>query len=301
MTSTARKKQAGGIARATLWYIILGIIAVLMIYPLIFSILGGFNTKDEFREMGELLPIPSKPTFVNFKYVFSSAMYRPLLNTFIRSAWYTFIVSAMSVLMGYVLARYDFKLKKTVMTFIIVAQVIPGVLTLIPTFVMVANIPLVGGNDIFGNGGHGLFDNKLMLYLPLGWGYLIWTFLFTQSMKSLPEAFEEAAEIDGCGFWKTLIKVVLPMQKPILTVIAVNVALNTWNDWMTPFLYINRTSESTITAYLAVLTAALKQFGEKDYPKIFSISVVAIVPPFLIFLYFQKYIIQGIASAGLKG
>ena len=152
-----------------------------------------------------------------------------------------------------------------------------------------------------GNGGHGLYDNKLMLYLPLSWGYLIWTFLFTQSMKSLPVAFEEAAEIDGCGFFKTLTSVILPMQKPIITVIAVNVALNTWNDWMTPFLYINRTSDSTITAYLAVLTSALKQFGDKDYPKIFAIATIAIIPPFAIFLYFQKYIIQGIASAGLKG
>ena len=296
-----RKNKSKGLIGGAVWYISLGILAFMMLYPLLFSILGGFNTKDEFREMGELLPVPSKITFLNFSYVFSSAMGRPLLNTFLRSVWYTIVVSTISVLLGYVLARYEFKLKKAVMTFIIVAQVIPGVLTLIPTFVMVSNIPLVGGNDILGNGGHGLYDNKLMLYLPLGWGYLIWTFLFTQSMKSLPVAFEEAAEIDGCGFFKTLTSVVLPMQKPIITVIAVNVALNTWNDWMTPFLYINRTSDSTITAYLAVLTAALKQFGEKDYPKIFAISTVAIIPPFAIFLYFQKYIIQGIASAGLKG
>ena len=296
-----KRRTAGGVIRVSLWYIALGLVAVLMVYPLVFSILGGFNVKEEFQQMGEILPIPESPTFQNYRYVFSAAIVQPLLHSFTRSLWYTFVVCAMSILMGYVLSRYEFKLKKAVMTFIIVAQVVPGVLTLIPTLVMVARLPLLGGNNIWGVGGHGLYNNRAILYLPLGWGYLIWTFLFTQSMKSFPEAFEEAAEIDGCGFIKTLTKVVLPMQKPIITVIAVNVALGTWNDWMTPFLYINRTQDSTLTAYLAVLTSALQQFGGKDYPKIFAIAVIAIIPPFIIFLYFQKYIIQGIASAGLKG
>lgn len=283
-----------------IWYVLMIGMTVLMVYPFVFSLLGGFNTNTEFSDMGELLPIPADPTLQNFRFVFSASALRPLINSLCRSAWYAILVSLMAVLMGYVLARYDFKGKKFMMGFIVVSQVIPAVLTIIPTFVMVSNIPLVGGNDILGRGGSGLYNNPLMLYLPLSWGNLMWVFLFTQSMKSLPSAFEEAAEIDGCGFFRTLIDVVLPMQKPILTVIFVNVALNTWNDWMMPFLYINETRNSTLTAYVATLTTSLKQFGEKNYPKIFALATIAILPPLLIFLYFQKYIVQGIASAGVK-
>ncbi len=173
-------------------------------------------------------------------------------------------------------------------------------LTLIPTFVMVSHIPLVGGNDLFGNGGKGLYDSQLMLFLPLSWGYLLWPFLFMQSMKSLPRSFEEAAELDGAGFFQTILKVIVPMQKPILTVVAINVALNTWNDWMTPFLYINSTKKTTLPAYLATLTASLQNYGQKDYPKVFALATLAIIPPLFIFLFLQKYIVQGIASAGIK-
>jgi multiple sugar transport system permease protein len=112
---------------------------------------------------------------------------------------------------------------------------------------------------------------------------------------------EEAAEIDGCGFWGILLRIVVPMQAPILTVIAINTALSNWNDWLTPFLYINRVSDSTITAWLGTLTSNLQQFGDKDYPRVFALATVAVIPPFMIFLFLQKYIIQGIASAGVKG
>jgi len=284
-----------------LWYVLMIPFAILMIYPLVFSVLGGFNTKQEFSEMGELLPIPKNPTAFNFKFAMSATAIRPLINGLMRSIFYALIVTIMAILIGYVIARYDFKGKKALMAFIIIAQVIPGVLTMIPTFVMVSKIPFFGGNDMFGNGGHGLYNSKSMLFLPLSWNYLMWVFLFVQSMKGLTPSFEDAAEIDGCGFFKTLTQIIIPIQKPIVTVIFVNVALNVWNDWMTPFFYINDTKNTTLTAYIAVLTSALKKFGEKDYPKIFALATFAILPPFILFLIFQKNIVQGIASAGVKG
>ncbi len=279
------------------WFIVMAAICILMIYPLIYSVLGGFNRQSEFNSMGNIFPIPQQLIWNNYIFAFSSTALSPLLNTFLRTAWYTLVVLIMTILIGYVMARYEFRGKQFFMVFIIVAQVIPSVLTLIPTFVMVSHIPLVGGNDLFGNGGKGLYDSQLMLFLPLSWGYLLWPFLFMQSMKSFPQSFEEAAELDGAGFLQTILKVIIPMQKPILTVVAINVALNTWNDWMTPFLYIKKT---TLPAYLATLTASLQNYGQKDYPKVFALATLAIIPPLIIFLFLQKYIVQGIASAGVK-
>ena len=282
------------------WFIVMAAICILMIYPLIYSVLGGFNRQSEFNSMGNIFPIPQKLIWNNYIFAFSSTALSPLLNTFLRTAWYTLVVLIMTILIGYVMARYEFRGKQFFMVFIIAAQVIPSVLTLIPTFVMVSHIPLVGGNDLFGDGGKGLYDSQLMLFLPLSWGYLLWPFLFMQSMKSFPLSFEEAAELDGAGFLQTILKVIIPMQKPILTVVAINVALNTWNDWMTPFLYINSTKKTTLPAYLATLTASLQNYGQKDYPKVFALATLAIIPPLIIFLLLQQYIVQGIASAGVK-
>lgn len=284
-----------------IWYVLMSGVAFIMLYPLIFSFLAGLNTRTEFGHMGALFPVPSSPQWSNFLFMFNLSGLRPLLNTFLRTSWYTIIVCTMAVLIGYVLARYNFKGKKFFIITILATQVIPGVLTLIPAFIFMNRIPFVGGNDWTGYGGRGLINNPLSIFLPLGWGFLVWVFLFMQTMKSLPRDFEEAAQIDGCSFWRIIFQVIIPMNKPIIAVIAVNVALGVWNDWLTPFLYINDIQNSTLPAYLGMLVAQLQQFGENDYPRVFAMSTVATVPPLLIFLFLQKYIIEGIASAGVKG
>jgi multiple sugar transport system permease protein len=91
------------------------------------------------------------------------------------------------------------------------------------------------------------------------------------------------------------------MQGPILAVAAINSALGSWNDWMTPFLYINKVSETTLTAWLGTLVSQLQSFGARDYPRVFAVAAIAMIPPLGIFLAFQRFIIQGIASVGIKG
>jgi len=284
-----------------LWLLVMGAVAIIMLYPFIYSALAGLNHKNDFGHIGSLLPIPKRIVLSNFLYIFTPNGIRPLINTVLRTAWYTVNVCLMAVLVGYVMARYEFKGKRFFFAVIICSQLVPGVLTLIPSFVMVSKIPFAGGNNWMGVGGKGLINNILMLYLPFGWNNLLWAFLFIQSMRSIPRDLEEAAEIDGCGFFKMILRILIPIQKPMIAVIAVNTALSTWNDWMTPFIYINKIQDSTLPAYVGMLTAQLQAFGERDYPKLFATATVAIIPPFLIFLFLQKYIIQGIASVGIKG
>jgi len=291
----------GKIISRVVWYIVMLTIAFIMLYPLLFSLLAGLNTRAEFGHMGALFPVPSVPQFQNLLFMFSLRGLRPLLNTFLRTGWYTSIVCLMAVLIGYVLARYKFKGKKFFLIAILGVQVIPSVLTLIPAFIFMSRLPFVGGNDWTGYGGSGLINNPLSIFLPLGWGFLMWVFLFMQTMKSMPKDFEEAAQLDGCGFWRMIFQVIIPMNKPIIAVIAVSVALQVWNDWLTPFLYVTDTQHTTLPAYVGSLTSQLQQFGENDYPRVFAMSTVATIPPLLVFLFLQRYIIQGIASAGVKG
>ncbi|MFR6327765.1 MAG: carbohydrate ABC transporter permease [Eisenbergiella sp.] len=293
-------KKTGKILVRAVWLVFMSAVALIMLFPLIYSVLGGFNTKTEFTSLSRILPIPTKWVMSNYIFAFSTSAIKPLINTFMRTAWYTVIVLVMSTLVGYVMARYEFRFKKTFFAIIIAAQVIPSVLTLIPTFVMVSNIPLVGGNNILGQGGQGLYNNQLMLYLPLSWGYLLWVFLFMQVHEIASHCLLRRR---GAG-WLRLFQNLSPgggsHAEAYIDGNSGNVSLNTWNDWMTPFLYINSTQKSTLPAYLATLTAQLQNFGEKDYPKLFALATVAIIPPGMIFLFLQKYIVQGIASAGVK-
>jgi multiple sugar transport system permease protein len=285
-----------------IWFTIMTVLGIVFAYPFIYGVLGSLMNQVEFGKMGSLIIFPKSPTLINYQFIFTlNGAILPLINSIERSAWYTFLVSFMSVLCGYALARYKFRLKNAIITTIVTTQVIPGVLTLIPTFLLMSRIPFVGGNNWMGLGGHGLINNKLVLFLPLGWGSLLWVFLFMQSMKTFPKAFEEAAEIDGCNFFGVLLQIVVPMQGPIIAVIAINNALGYWNDWLMPFLYINRTANSTLTGLLGTLASSLVgDYYNSNFPKVFALATVSILPVFAIFLYFQKFIIQGIASVGIK-
>jgi multiple sugar transport system permease protein len=298
----SRSYITGKITMKTGWILLMTLCALISTYPMIYGFLASLMTLRNFTSLGSLVVIPKNPTLQNYRVIFAmDGALRPLMNSLMRSAWWTLVNCSVAVLGGYSLARYEFKAKKAILVGIIVAQVIPGVLTMMPTFIMISRLPFVGGNNWLGQGGQGLINNRMVLYLPMGWGVFLWSFLFMQSVKSFPRSFEEAAEIDGYGFWSVMFRIVLPMQGPILAVVAINSALGAWNDWMTPFLYINKTSETTLTAWLGTMIAQLQQFGVKDYPRVFAVATIAMIPPLGIFLGFQKFIIQGIASVGIKG
>ncbi len=285
----------------TLWLLPLSIIAFVMVYPFVFSFLAGLFPKEEFTHVGSMIPIPKHIVLDWYTGLFESTMIRPFFNTVWRTAWYTFAVTAIAFLVGYVLARLRFPGKTFFFFFIIIIQMIPGVLTLIPTYILMAKLPLLGGNDWFGAGGHGLINNPLVLYVLIGPANIVWIYLFRQSISALPRDFEEAASIDGSGFFRTLLTVILPIQKPIIATIALNTAIMTWNDWLNPFMYVNKIEYTTITGYVGLLVSALSKFGDRNYPLIFAASTVAVLPPLIIFLFMQKYIVQGFANAGIKG
>ena len=173
------------------WIVLMSVIAIVFAYPFVFGVLGSFNSATNFGHMGTLFPIPDQWTLTSYSIAFQfQGAFWPLIHSLLRSAWYTFVTALVAILMGFVMARYNFKGKRFVIGLIIVTQVVPSVLTLIPSFVLVSKIPFAGGNNWMGIGGHGLINNPLMLYLPFGWNTLLWVFLFMPSMKSLSPAFE---------------------------------------------------------------------------------------------------------------
>ncbi len=287
--------------RRSLWYIVMSVIAMFMLYPFVFAFMGGLMDPELFTSLGTMMPVPNPAVIENYLTFFTQHMWRPFLNTIARTAWYTIVNTYIAVTLGYFMARKNFWGKKQFFMIIIIAQLIPGVLTLIPTFVMMARFPLVGGNNILGAGGSGFINNPAVLFILIGGGQLMNAILFRQAMFSLPPSFEEAAEMDGCGYFQTMIKVILPMQRPIIAFIAMTSAINTWNDWFTPFLYISDLQYNTLPAYVGMLVTRFHEFTRPNYAIVFALSTIATLPPVVIFLTFQRNIVQGLASAGIKG
>ncbi|WP_059049392.1 carbohydrate ABC transporter permease [Paenibacillus senegalimassiliensis] len=289
-----------------LGHIILLGVGLILLYPLIFMIFAGFFTKTEFTStvLG-ILPIPKAPTLENFKALIvgstDAAVATYFKNSLIRTSYNTVWAILTSFLAGYVFARLHFKGRDTLFLILLATQMIPGTLAIIPTYLEFARFPFAGGNDIF-TGGTGIL-NSWWVYLLGGPSInIMGTFLVKQSLEKVPLEIDEAATVDGAGTFRLIFQILFPLQLPIMAFIAITTALGTWNDFITPFFYTTSDHLQTLPAAITRLSSVGASPGAViNYPLIITLSLGITVPALLIFAFFQKYIVQGLANTGIKG
>ncbi|GIP11838.1 MAG: carbohydrate ABC transporter permease [Paenibacillus macerans] len=289
-----------------LGHILLLGIGLILLYPLIFMVLAGFFTKTEFTStvLG-IFPIPKAPTLENFKALIvgstDAAVTTYLKNSIIRTAYNTFWAILTSFLAGYVFARLRFKGRDTLFLILLATQMIPGTLAIIPTYLEFARFPFAGGNHIF-TGGTGILDSW-WIYLIGGPAInIMGTFLVKQSLEKVPLEIDEAAIVDGAGTVRLIFQILFPLQLPIMAFIAITTALGTWNDFITPFFYTTSDHLQTLPAAITRLSSVGASPGAViNYPMIITLSLGITLPALLIFAFFQKYIVQGLANTGIKG
>ena len=164
----------------------------------------------------------------------------------------------------------------------VMSMMIPSQAVTVPQFIIVRNL--------------GLFDSHAAIVL-LGAFTAVGTFLIRQYMLSIPEAYNEAARIDGAREWTIFARIILPMTKPVLITQAIFSFRYFWNDFYTPLLYI-------ITPTLKTLPLGMTDFTTEQYvyygPQM-AAALISIIPVLIIFLIGQKYFIQGVSAAGVKG
>ena len=275
-------------------HLILGVGAVIMVYPLLFVIMASFFTPEEFnRTVISFLPIAKEPTLDNFKLLFfvgsDSATIGYYINSIIRTLYGTCFSVLTALLGGYVFARLKFRFKEPLFLILLATQMIPGIVSTMPTYLQMRRMNLY---DTWG------------VYLLLGGGLInvMGTFLVRQTLEEMPQALEEAARIDGANTFQVIVRIVAPMCKTILIYVAVTTAIGIWNDWGTPFYYTDSQALQTIPSALTKLTAFAGKEGEMmNYPALMSFSLLVTVPSVVIFFIFQKHIVKGLMSAGIKG
>jgi multiple sugar transport system permease protein len=187
-------------------------------------------------------------------------------------------------------------------------MMMPGVVYLIPTYIMLARFPLAGGNNLAGQGGHGFINEWPALLIP-GLVNVYYIFLLRQTYLSIPRDFEEAARVDGAGTLRILWDVYVPMLKPAIAVMVIFQAVAIWNQYQWP-LIVSSANRKIWTVALGAQQSLLSgasvkatdpQEGTMDYPFAFAIATLVSLPTILLFLLLQRYFVEGVQGFAIKG
>jgi multiple sugar transport system permease protein len=269
-----------GVLDRVLLYVALIAIALFFIFPLIVVVSASLKYRAEvFQDVGI---IPSDPGLENYQALFSGAATFGLWfrNSAIVSIVGTTLTLIITSLSAYAFARIDFRFKGFLFGLLITTLVLPSVMFLVPQYKLIATI--------------GLYDSLPALVLP-GLAGVFGVFFMRQFFLTIPLELEEAAYVDGANRWRTFASVVLPLAGPALATLAVITFLAFWNDYLWPTIICQ--NNCTLPPGLRSLQ---RQFTS-DPGLIMTGAVVAALPVLLLYLALQKYIVQSVASSGIKG
>ena len=285
MSSTAvvmKKKKSSAVVRRVLLYIVLILIAVIMVVPFLWMLSTSLKTQYDAVKIPPVW-IPDPPQWENYVKLFTEQpMFQFMLNT-IKIVFFVVLGQLFfSSLAAYSFARISFKGRNVVFFFYIATLMVPGQVTMIPTYLMFAKA--------------GLTDNHLALILPAFFS-AFGVFLLRQFFMSLPRELEEAAEIDGCNPFMTYWRIMLPLVVPAMLTLGVFTLMNTWNDYMGPLIYLSSPEKYTMTLGIAYF----KGVYTTQWNLVMAGSIVSVVPILIAYLCAQKYFIEGIAFSGVKG
>jgi multiple sugar transport system permease protein len=275
----AGARRRGTLDRVLL-YIVLIAIALFFVFPLIVVVSASLKYRAEvFQDVGI---IPADPGLENYQALFSGAA--SFLLWFRNSAIVSIVGTALTLIItslsAYAFARIDFRFKGFLFGLLITTLVLPSVMFLVPQYKLIATI--------------GLYDSLPALVLP-GLAGVFGVFFMRQFFLTIPLELEEAAYVDGANRWRTFASVVLPLAGPALATLAVITFLAFWNDYLWPTIICQ--NNCTLPPGLRSLQ---RQFTS-DPGLIMTGAVVAALPVLLLYLALQKYIVQSVASSGIKG
>jgi multiple sugar transport system permease protein len=279
-------------------YLVLIVLAILFVAPFAYMVSASFQP---LAQMFRLPPnwIPDDPTIQNYVGYFGSGrnIDRWLFNSVFVSTINTVQVLFFSSLIAYTFAKRTFPGRDFLFLLGLSTLMLPFEITLIPQYIIMKNFPLLGGNDISGQGGQGMINSYLALIVPnIASPFAI--FLLRQYMKSaIPDELIDAARMDGAGHFRIYWRVVMPLCRPALAAVGIFTFQFFWGDLLGPLIFISSTDLFTLP--LGLTTFALPNRSAWDL--IMAGSVLATLPLIAIFFIFQRQFVRGISISGIKG
>lgn len=271
------------------------LLSIVMLIPFAVMISTSLKTEAESVQNPASL-IPNEIIFSNFSTAMSRGTWGIWFsNSIIISAVSTAISLLLNSMGGYAYARLEFKGRNFLFYSMLLALMVPAQVRMVPSFIILRNFPLAGGNNIFGQGGTGLIDTHMALILIASAG-AFGTFLCRQYFLNFPKSLDEAAIIDGCSTFGRYIRIYLPLSKPLFASLGVLKFTSVWNNYLWPLILTNTKDMRTVQLALAIFKNEVIEWN-----LLMAATAIITVPLIIIFLFSQRFFIEGIATSGIKG
>ncbi|GAE95243.1 sugar ABC transporter permease [Gracilibacillus boraciitolerans JCM 21714] len=279
-----KKIKAGKNIKRGILNIFLGVYALLTLYPLIWLFISAFKSNNEIYAAPFALPESLKwDNFVRAWEV--SGMGKAMINSFIV----TIVSLALLLVLGgalvaYAISRFQFKFRNAIYALLLFGLLIPVHSTLVPLFTMMNEVKIL--------------DTYLALILPyFSFELPIAVFLLAAFMGSFSKEMEEAAFIDGCGYWGIFWKIMFPLSLPALSTVGIIGFLRFWNEFAFALVFINDSALRTIPLTLSVFSTGYST----DYSLTLAAMAISVIPVVVLFLIMQDRIMQGMVAGAVKG
>ncbi len=272
--------------RRLIVYALLFFVALLFFIPFFWSVTTSLKTLPE--SVGFNL-LPEHPSIRAYRQAISAYDFnRYFLNSVFLSLVVTMSTLFLSSLGGYAFARLRFPGREVLFFLVLATLMIPNELRLVPVFQMLIDFPVLHVNLL------GTYQGYFVINLVTATSL----FLMRQYFLTIPKDYEEAAKLDGAGYFKTYWRVMLPLAGPALAAVTILTFQGAWNDFFWP-LIIFLGDESKYTLPLGMFQFRTQFYTQ--WPELMAASVIAIVPIALIYVFFQRYFVAGVTAAGVKG
>ncbi|SDT25340.1 multiple sugar transport system permease protein [Paenibacillaceae bacterium GAS479] len=265
-------------------YLILTVALALFVGPLIWMLSTMLKTKAETYEFPPSI-IPNPITVESFERLFSV---QPLMWTWIGNSFTISILIVIgavvsSSIVAYGFSRFQTRHRKYLFPIVLATLMIPPSIMMIPSYVLFTKLDWI--------------DTWLPLIVPAWLGGAYYIFLFRQFFMTIPHELDEATYLDGGGRWVVYSKVIMPLSKPIVVTTVIFAFVNSWLDFLGPFLYLKDNAKFTLSVGLQLLIGQTSQ----DLPSLSAGAFISIIPIALLFLFAQRYIVEGVVLTGSKG
>jgi multiple sugar transport system permease protein len=273
-----------GRTRFSRWwlYAVLSAALVVVVAPFVWMVLGSVKSEGELRQSPPTW-LPQNPSWDNYTQLFSRLDFG---TYFFNSTVVAVVVTAGNLLfcsmLGYALAMLDFRGKRAIFVMVMATLMIPGVVTFVPLFVLVANA--------------GLIDTLPGLFLP----FLVspfGVFLMRQFILGLPKELLDAGRVDGAGELRIFARIILPLCGPALATLGILTFLGSWNNFLWPLVVAQSEDKYTLPVALALYSTGQ---NSTQYGLLLAGATVVVTPILVVFLVFQRRFIEGIATTGIK-
>ena len=258
-------------------------VGFIIIFPLLYGVLGAFKTPAEFSTYPPTLFPESFTNFDNFKEAMDKMpFWRYMFNSLIVATISSVVRITFAVLAAYSFAFYDFKGKNFLFFVLLATMMFPGDTLLVTNYLTVTQL--------------GLLDTYLGMCITSFVG-ASQMFMLRQNFRTIPRALHDAAELDGCGDIRFLTSVLLPISKPVLITLLVQSFITSWNSYLWPLLVTNSTDMRTVQVGVSMLTS----IEDTNYYLVLAGVTLTLIPSLILFIILRRNITKGMTAGALVG